>query len=49
MDTILGILLDESYNCICVLTDLSVYVKYTNKFSGAVAMETVAELTLRLS
>ena len=30
MDTILGILLGESYSGICALADLSVCVKYTN-------------------
>ena len=45
MDTILRILLGESYSGICVLADLSMYVNYTNKLSGAIAGETVAELT----
>ena len=49
MDTILGILLGESYTGICVLEDLFVCVKYTNKLSGAVVGETVAELTMRLA
>ena len=49
MDTILGILSGESYSGICVLMDLSVCVKYTNKLSGAVAGETVAELTTNLA
>ena len=49
MDTILGILLGESYSGIRALTDLSVCVKYTNKLSGAVAGETVAELTSNLA
>ena len=49
MDTILGILSGESYNGICALADLSVCVKYTNKLSGAVAGETVAELTISLA
>ena len=49
MDTILGILLGESYSGIRVLTDLSVCVKYTNKLFGAVAGETVAELTSNLA
>jgi hypothetical protein len=31
MDTILGILLGESYSDICALVDLSVCIKYTNK------------------
>ena len=48
MDTILGILLGESYSGIRVLADLFVCVKYTNKLSGAVARETVAELTSTL-
>ena len=46
MDTILGILPDESYSGIYVLADLSVCVKYTNKLSGVVAGETIAELTM---
>jgi hypothetical protein len=46
---ILGILLGESYNGICVLADLFVCVKYTNKLSGTVAGATVAELTLNLA
>ena len=49
MDTILGILLGESYSGICELVDLSVCVKYTNKLSRAVAEETVAELTTILA
>ena len=49
MDTILGILLGESYSGIRMLTDLSVCVKYTNKLSGAVAGETVVELTTSLA
>ena len=49
MDTILGILLGESYSGIHVLADLSVCVKYTNKLSGAVAGETVTELTMSLA
>ena len=49
MDTILGIHLGESYNGICAFDDLSVCVKYTNKLSGAVAGETVAELTMTLA
>jgi hypothetical protein len=49
MDTILEILLSESYSGICALADLSVCVKYTNKLSGAVAGETVAELTMSLA
>ena len=49
MDTILRIPLSESYNGIRALANLSVRVKYTNKLSSAVAGETVAELTLRLS
>ena len=46
---ILGILLGKSYSGIRALTDLSVCVKYTNKLSGAVAGETVAELTSNLA
>ena len=49
MDTILGILLGESYNGIRAVANLSVCVKYTNKLSGAVAGETVAELTMTLA
>ena len=49
MDTILGILSGESYSGIRELANLSVCVKYTNKFSGAVAGEMVAELTLNLA
>ena len=45
MDTILQILLGESYSGICALVDLSVCVKYTNKLSAAVIGKTVAELT----
>ena len=46
---ILGILPGESYSGIYVLADLSVCVKYTNKLSGAIAGETVAELTSSLA
>ena len=49
MDTILGILLGESYSGIHVLADLSVCVKYTNKLSGTIARETVVELTSNLA
>ena len=49
MDTILGIVSVESYNGIRALADLSVCIKYTNKLSGAVAGETVAELTSSLA
>ena len=49
MDTILGILPGESYSGIRVLADLSVCVKYTNKLSGAIAEETVVELTMNLA
>ena len=49
MDTILGILLGESYSGIRALADLSVCVKYTNKLSGAIARETIAELTTNLA
>jgi hypothetical protein len=42
MDTIHGILLDESYNGIRMLADLSMCIKYTNKLSDVVARETVA-------
>ena len=46
---ILGMLPGESYSGIRVLADLSVCVKYTNKLSGAVAEETLAELTLNIA
>ena len=49
MDTILRILLGESYSGIHALADLFVCVKYTNKLSSAVAGETVAELTSSLA
>ena len=49
MDTILGILPSESYSGIHVHADLSVRVKYTNKLSGAIAREMVAELTTSLA
>ena len=49
MNTILGILLGESYSGICALVDLSMCVKYTNKLSSAVAGETVAKLTSSLA
>ena len=49
MDTILGILFDESYSSIHALADLSVCVKYTNKLSGAITEETVVELTMNLA
>ena len=49
MDTIVGILLGESYSGIRALVDLSMCVKYTNKFSSAVAGEMVAELTTSLA
>jgi hypothetical protein len=49
VDTILGISLDESYSGIHALADLFVSVKYTNKLSGAVARETVVELTTSLA
>ena len=49
VDTILGILLGESYSGICALVDLSVCVKYTNKLSGAVAREMIAKLTSSLA
>ena len=49
MDTILGILLSESYSGIHALADLSVCVKYTNKLSGADAGEMIAELTSSLA
>ena len=48
MDTILGILLGESDSGIPALVDFSVCVKY-NKLFGAVAGETVAELTTSLA
>ena len=49
MDTILGILPGESYSGIRALADLSMCVKYTNKLSGAIAGEMVAELTTSLA
>ena len=49
MDTILGILLGESYSGILALVDLSVCVKYTNKLSSTVVGEIVAELTTSLA
>ena len=49
MDTTLGILLGESYSGIRALVDLSVCVKYTNKLSGAIAGETIVELTTSLA
>ena len=45
MDTILEILLGESFSGIRALADLSVCIKYTNKLSSVVAGETVAKLT----
>ena len=48
MDTMLGILLGESYSGIRALMDLFMCVKITNKLSSAVAGETVVELTLSL-
>jgi len=49
MDTILGIVSVESYNGIRALADLSVCIKYTNKLSGAIAVDTFAELTMSLA
>ena len=50
MDTILGVLLGESYSGIRALADLLyMCVKYTNKLSSAIAGETVAELTTNLA
>ena len=49
MDTILGILPDESISGIRALVDLSVCIKYTNKLSGAIVGETVIELTSSLA
>ena len=43
MDMILGILPGESYSGIHAHVDLDVCVKYTNKLSGAVVGEMVAE------
>ena len=45
MDTIIGILLGESYSGIRALADLSVCIKYTNKLFGTIVGETVVELT----
>ena len=50
MDTILGILLGESYSGICTLVDLYLCVLInTKKLSSTVAGETVAELTTNLA
>ena len=49
MDTILEILLGESYSGICALADLSVCVNNTNNLSSAVAREMVVELTMNLA
>ena len=49
MDMILGILPGESYSGIRALADLSVCIKYTNKLSGDVVGETIAELTVSLA
>jgi hypothetical protein len=49
VDSILGILPGESYSGIRALADLAMCVKYTNKLSGAVTGETVAELTTNLA
>ena len=49
MDTILGILLGESYSGIRALVDLSVCINKYNKLSNAVVEETVAELTMNLA
>ena len=49
MDTILELFLGASYNGIRVLVDFFVCIKYTNKLSGAVGGEMVAELTLSLA
>ena len=49
MDTILEVLLGESYSGIRALADLSMCAKYTSKLFGAVAKETVAELTTSLA
>ena len=49
MDTILGMPPGESYSGICALADLSMCVKYTNKLSGAVTGEMVAELISSLA
>ena len=50
MDTILGILLGESYSGIRVLADLFLCTLInTNKLSDAIAGETVAELTMNLA
>ena len=46
---ILEIPLGESYSGIRALADLSMCVKYTNKLFGAVAGETIAELTTSLA
>ena len=49
MDTILEIPPGESYSGIRELADLSMCIKYTNKFSDAIAGETVAKLTSSLA
>ena len=49
MDTILGILLGESYSSIRALANLSMCIKYNNKLSGAIVGEMVAELTMSLA
>ena len=49
MNTILGIPPGESYSGIRALADLSMCVKYTNKLSGAITGEMVAELTSNIA
>jgi hypothetical protein len=49
MDTILGILLGESYSGIRMLVDYLCALIYTNKFFGAIGGETVVELTSSLA
>ena len=49
MDTIPEIPPGESYSGIRALVDLFVFIKYTNKLSGAIAREMVAELTTSLA
>ena len=49
MDAILGILSGESYSGFHALRIYLCALKYTNKLSGAVARETVVDLTTSLA
>jgi len=49
MDTILGILLGESYSDICAFAIYLYALINTNKLSSAVVGETVAKLTTNLA